>query len=169
MKIFWDFWLNAGRLKCLVIWACMALVNRYGLKRTHLQAPLFLLCREKIEVRVQLAPLNCNINPSVRRNTLLGPQAWDKSGNADVIAFHPWKFEKFLNLIYNIYTRSGELRTFFLSFLSDSPDRSGKYTKALFWIALMPVGQVGIKYETSFNKSCIGQVATAYTMSVAGR
>ena len=127
-------------------------------------------------VRVQLAPLNCNINPIVGKIDGLRP--WSISyltnrmrlvGNADVIALHPWKFEIFLNLIYNIYTRSGELRTFFLSFLSDSPDRSGKYTKALFWTAPMPVGQVGIKYETSFNKFCIGQVATAYTMSVAGR
>lgn len=50
-------------------------------------APFSSLQRE-IEVRVQLAPLNCNINPSVRRNTLLGPQAWDKSGNADVRAFY---------------------------------------------------------------------------------
>ena len=127
-------------------------------------------------VRVQQTPLNSNINPIVGKLDVLRPRTISYLtnrmrlvGNADVIALHPWKFEKILIFLYNIYTRSGELRTFFLSFLSDSPDRSGKYTKALFWIALMPVGQVGIKYETSFNKSCIGQVATAYTMSVAGR
>ena len=125
-------------------------------------------------VRVQLAPLNCNINPIVGKLDVLRPRTISYLtnrmrlvGNADVIAFHPWKFENFLNLIYNIYTRSGELRTFFLSFLSDSPDRSGKCT----WKSQerQSVGQVGIKHETSFNKFCIGQVATAYTMSVAGR
>jgi hypothetical protein len=61
----------------------------------------------------------------------------------------PLNFDFFKNLIYNIYTRSGELRTFFLSFLSDSPDRSGKCT----WKSQerQSVGQVGIKHETSFN------------------
>ena len=90
-------------------------------------------------VRVQQTPLNSNINPIVGKLDVLRPRTISYLtnrmrlvGNADVIAFHTLKFEKNKNLIYNIYTRSGELRTFFLSFLSDSPDRSGKYTKALF-------------------------------------
>ena len=77
----------------------MALVNRYGLKRT--QTPIVPFFSFMEMVRVQLAPLNCNINPSVRRDYLLGPQAWDMSGNADVRANflnhpHHRAWEKFL-------------------------------------------------------------------------
>ena len=77
----------------------MALVNRYGLKRTQTPIASFSLFMEM--VRVQLAPLNCNINSSVRRDYSLGPRAWDKSGNADVRANflnhpHHRAWEKFL-------------------------------------------------------------------------
>ena len=43
----------------------MALVNRYGLKRTHLQAPHFLLCREKDGKGTAPPPLNCTTGAGV--------------------------------------------------------------------------------------------------------
>lgn len=80
----------------------MALVNRYGLKRTQTPIASFSLFMEM--VRVQLAPLNCNINPGVRWEQLAGPASLRivrRTGNADVRANflnhpHHRAWEKFL-------------------------------------------------------------------------
>jgi hypothetical protein len=83
----------------------MALVNRYGLKRTQTPIASFSLFMEM--VRVQLAPLNCNINSVVGEINPQRPRVEDCRtstklvGNADVRANflnrpHHRAWEKFL-------------------------------------------------------------------------
>ena len=73
----------------------MALVNRYGLKRTQIPIAPFSSLQRKIKVRVQQRPpLNCNINPVVGEINPLRPRVEDYGtstklgGNADVRALY---------------------------------------------------------------------------------
>lgn len=81
----------------------MALVNRYGLKRTQIPIASFFSFMENGKSTAS-PPLNCNINPGVRWEQLAGPASLRivrRTGNADVRANflnhpHHRAWEKFL-------------------------------------------------------------------------